>query len=567
MTTAAAATANTQPSGKPQPSRDHHMISLYYCYPPARISPDQLKPHADFHRETCEHLNLGGRIRVSEEGINGVLSGAEKNLIEYEGRLRKELSRLVSDGDRNLEGHNKNEVPTAEWLDMKYCHLRKDIPIEKQLFDTLSVKITREVVSLIEPLAEKGKKKGRARCRQRRKQRRKEKQQLEKLKEGNTIADGGKESTGGEKGVEQTKIKELCENNDVLTKELEGICLGKGQEGPVACANGTALPIEDWEKRTTAVHLSPQEWNEKLLQLSQEKHDQAANGTNNSFGNATQDHSIGEDAILLDTRNIYETRVGHMAVPNLETFFPNTRKFSSLPNALNTEEAAKALAGKQVFMYCTGGVRCERASSYLRAISESNTGAWRDKERPSGIYQLRGGIQKYLESYGNDQQELANMKEINNKDECSPGKDPVEDNATTSNCEADKPCLYRGKNFVFDPRRTDPVIGNGVIATGNGERVSVVGRCVVCSNSHDDYDNGHAPCEDLSARCCRCRVLVLVCNDCRRRVRCWGEPESGEGNGDDQGDEISKMELFCGHAGRECIDEGNIADKVETARF
>ncbi len=55
-----------------------------------------------------------------------------------------------------------------------------------------------------------------------------------------------------------------------------------------------------------------------------------------------------------DTRNMYETKVGHFAVPNLETFFPNTRKFSSLPNALNTEEAAKALAGKQVFMYCTG---------------------------------------------------------------------------------------------------------------------------------------------------------------------------------------------------------------------
>ena len=51
---------------------------------------------------------------------------------------------------------------------------------------------------------------------------------------------------------------------------------------------------------------------------------------------------------------MYETRVGHFAVPNLGTLFPNTRKFSSLPAALNTEMAASALSGKEVYMYCTG---------------------------------------------------------------------------------------------------------------------------------------------------------------------------------------------------------------------
>ena len=53
-----------------------------------------------------------------------------------------------------------------------------------------------------------------------------------------------------------------------------------------------------------------------------------------------------------------------------------------------------------------GGVRCERAGSYLRALSESNSGAWQGKEQPKGIYQLQGGIQKYLESYGREEQEL-----------------------------------------------------------------------------------------------------------------------------------------------------------------
>jgi len=133
-----------------------------------------------------------------------------------------------------------------------------------------------------------------------------------------------------------------------------------------------------------------------------------------------------------------------------------------------------------------------------------------------------------------------------------------------------KTCLYRGKNFVFDPRRTDPIIGSGITndTAGKSERISLVGQCIVCSAPHDDYDNGHAPCEEKEARCCRCRVLVLVCNDCRDKVRCWGEPLSYDGDVDGcDGATTDKMNLFCGRAGIECVDEGNVAEKVETAMF
>lgn len=207
--------------------------------------------------------------------------------------------------------------------------------------------------------------------------------------------------------------------------------------------------------------------------------------------------------------------------------------------------------------YLIGGVRCERAGSYLRALSESNSGAWQGKEQPKGIYQLQGGIQKYLESYGREEQELTQSKQddANNED-------------TTYNQTAEKKCLYRGKNFVFDPRRTDPIIGNGITseaAASSSATKCIVGKCIICSCPHDDYDNGHAPCEEKEARCCRCRVLVLVCNDCRKKVHSWGEEaksciDSGEG-------EIVKTELFCGKGGAECIDEGNVADQVETSQF
>mmetsp|Transcript_26126 Transcript_26126/g.41026 ORF Transcript_26126/g.41026 Transcript_26126/m.41026 type:complete len:478 (-) Transcript_26126:1-1434(-) len=467
-----------------------HMIALYYCYPPAPgIPKDNLEAHKLFHQEICTNLDLGGRIRVSEEGINGVLSGTEDALRDYEARLRKEMLKIVAvdgDDDEGSAGCNiddGNDDPTTEWLDIKYCHLRNDIPMEQQLFDSLQVKITREVVSLIEPTPQnQGKNKGK-RCRQRRKQKRKEKQMQEKLAEMSVAGD---------------------DESSKSTAKL-------------AAAAKEVVNIEDWRNNTPAQHLSPEEWNNKLLELAQQE------------GEGSFQES---EAVLLDTRNIYETRVGHFAVPNLPTMFPNTRKFSSLPLALNTEEAAEALAGKDVFLYCTGGVRCERAGTYLRALSDSNSGAWQGKEKPKAIFQLKGGIQKYLETYG---------------EQVEPKSDD-DDNAQ---------CLYRGKNFVFDQRRTDPVIGKGITSKTAGaspERVESVGQCIICSKAHDDYDNGFSPCDEKEARCCRCRVLVLVCNDCRPKVRSCGEPEKD-----------NATDLLCGRTA--CIDEGNVSENVETIRF
>lgn len=547
-------------------SHDRQMIILYYCYPPTSIPTKQLEVHANFHREACQQLNLGGRIRVSEEGINGVLSGREDKLRKYDAELRKELMSLLY-SNQCREVNSCREDPTREWLDMKYCHLRKDIPVEKQLFDSLSVKITREVVSLIEPADKSNRNNennGRTRCRQRRKQRRREKQRHENLREVNSVDHdlGGFKADGCDDATEPTVKGDLLKDDTLSLKNLVDDSHTQQDVNGIEFLP-TALQIQDWEKHTPAVHLSPMEWNEKLLQYSQEHMTHDPNQMNSN------------DVILLDTRNIYETRIGHFAVPKVETFFPNTRKFSSLPQALNTEQAASALAGKHIFMYCTGkflvgdltciahfcillnssdliakifagGVRCERAGSYLRALSESNSGAWVGKDQPKGIYQLRGGIQNYLATFGREQSELYYGDNTNSE---------------TSERESDKICLYRGKNFVFDPRRTDPIIGEGTenyTLASHVNRLTPVGHCIICSCPHDDYDNGHIPAEEKEARCCRCRVLVLVCNNCRQRVRCWGDP---------QDDPIRKMDLFCGNDGIECVDEGNVAAKIEIVQY
>jgi predicted sulfurtransferase len=184
----------------------------------------------------------------------------------------------------------------------------------------------------------------------------------------------------------------------------------------------------------------------------------------------------------------------------------------------------------------------------LRALSESNSGAWKGKDRPKAIYQLKGGIQSYLATYGKEQHQLHDEQPATA--------------VTTSELKSEKKCLYRGKNFVFDPRRTDPIIGEGVANYDDFsslvERSSLVGRCIVCTSPHDDYDNGHFPAEEKETRCCRCRVLVLVCNNCRLLFRCWGESQNDCG---------SKPDLFCGESGAQCVDEGNIAGQVEIVQY
>ena len=281
---------------------------------------------------------------MSSEGINGVLSGSIEDLKEYELRLRKQLVQEVMTDDVTNDEEKEAMQQTYDYLDIKYCHLRRDIPVEQQMFDSLNVKVTREVVSLFDFSApalnnQRGKNKNTKRCRYRRKQKRKEKK-LDDLLDTSLIQD-----TNVSQNVKDECSDRSSQDNDESTS--------------VAMANqspnlqiGSAFTIDDWEQYTPAQHLSPSEWNDTLLALSQH----AAKPKERSHQDNEMRQEIGEDAILLDARNVYETKVGYMAVPNLPTFFPNTRKFSSLPMALNTPEAAEALAGKKVFMYCTGKI-------------------------------------------------------------------------------------------------------------------------------------------------------------------------------------------------------------------
>tara|TARA_B100000427_G_scaffold130391_1_gene108471 strand:+ start:1621 stop:2511 length:891 start_codon:yes stop_codon:yes gene_type:complete len=85
-----------------------------------------------------------------------------------------------------------------------------------------------------------------------------------------------------------------------------------------------------------------------------------------------------EDVKLIDVRNFYETVIGKFP----KSIDPNTETFTDFINYIDKELSANK--DQKIAMYCTGGIRCEKASSYMKDIGFNN------------IFQLEGGIINYL---------------------------------------------------------------------------------------------------------------------------------------------------------------------------
>ena len=87
-----------------------------------------------------------------------------------------------------------------------------------------------------------------------------------------------------------------------------------------------------------------------------------------------------EDVQLVDVRNFYETVIGKF--PN--SIDPQTETFTDFKEFIDSKLGN--LKDKKIAMYCTGGIRCEKASSYMKDIGFKE------------VFQLRGGIINYLNS-------------------------------------------------------------------------------------------------------------------------------------------------------------------------
>uniref|UniRef100_A0A8C5M3M2 Thiosulfate sulfurtransferase/rhodanese-like domain-containing protein 2 n=1 Tax=Leptobrachium leishanense TaxID=445787 RepID=A0A8C5M3M2_9ANUR len=173
--------------------------------------------------------------------------------------------------------------------------------------------------------------------------------------------------------------------------------------------------------KDTAVHLSPEEFHKEVAKYLSEAHEEK---------NST---------ILLDCRNFYESKIGKFQ----NCLAPDIRKFSYFPEYV--DQNLELFKDKTVLMYCTGGIRCERGSAYLKS-----------KAICKEVYQLKGGIHKYLERFPDG--------------------------------------FFRGKLFVFDGRYT---------ISSNSD---IISNCRYCGIAWDKYKLCSMP------RCCQ---LVLVCEACQ----------------------------------------------------
>lgn len=106
-------------------------------------------------------------------------------------------------------------------------------------------------------------------------------------------------------------------------------------------------------------HLSPEEWDRVLKEES-------------------------EEIVLIDTRNAYETEIGKFK----GALTPEIEEFTEFPKYF---EELKIPKDKKVLIYCTGGIRCEKG---ILAVQEKGY---------ENVFQLQGGILKYLEEFPNSE--------------------------------------------------------------------------------------------------------------------------------------------------------------------
>jgi len=91
------------------------------------------------------------------------------------------------------------------------------------------------------------------------------------------------------------------------------------------------------------------------------------------------------DVVLVDTRNDYEVEIGTFK----GALDPDTETFREFPEYVHNNLDPKK--NKKVAMFCTGGIRCEKASAYML------------KQGYEEVYHLQGGILKYLEEVPQDE--------------------------------------------------------------------------------------------------------------------------------------------------------------------
>jgi len=150
-----------------------------------------------------------------------------------------------------------------------------------------------------------------------------------------------------------------------------------------------------------------------------------------------------DDLVIFDTRNQCEWEIGRFK----DAITPEITYFRELPAYI--ERNIDVFKDKKVLMYCTAGVRCERATAYLK-----------EKKLSKEVYQIKGGIHRYIEEYPDG--------------------------------------FFRGKNYVFDGR----------ISTQSNN--DILSTCFTCKKECNEYIN----CNNT-----RCNRHYISCDLCKKKLQ------------------------------------------------
>jgi UPF0176 protein len=185
------------------------------------------------------------------------------------------------------------------------------------------------------------------------------------------------------------------------------------------------------------------------------------------------------NTIIIDMRNHYESEVGHFKnaiLPDVDTFREELQV---------AEDLMKDHQDKNLLMYCTGGIRCEKASAWMKHRGFKN------------VFQLEGGIIKYAQD--------VKAQNLENK--------------------------FIGKNFVFDERL--------------GERITedVIAICHQCGNACDDHTNcKNDGCHLLFIQCESCAEKFNGCcsEECKNIIELPREQQKEIRKGLNKGRQVFK---------------------------
>jgi len=176
-----------------------------------------------------------------------------------------------------------------------------------------------------------------------------------------------------------------------------------------------------------------------------------------------------KNAVVIDVRNAYETAIGTFQPDGdgAQLIDPQMRNSIEFSKWLADPSTLKSLHGKKILTFCTGGIRCERATALINQMSVANPSSF----KPQGVYELKGGIERYLKTHPDGG-------------------------------------FWKGKNYLFD-RRMEQIPAN---KTAEQVEAEVNTSCCLCRQKCTVYRG--------KRKCSRglCGVPVIVCQTCQAKA-------------------------------------------------